>query len=235
MNDFTNSLQKYKKPNKEFLKEKDCIICLELVDIEAQKIVQLPCLCANSVFHIDCLVKFLQSGENKNFCPHCRGIYIMETQKTFSLLNTRIVPLEIVYINSDNFQENRKMVYIFIIHFFLNSILNIINLSSIYDSPNKNIDILGKIIMINCLCKLIINSYFIINIKDNIEKISFWLAYSYTFQSILFILIISLISLLKKNQHNIILLLNNIFFFIGDLIFRLFIDYNRQNRVANIT
>lgn len=231
---FINSLQKYKKPDKDFIKNKDCIICLEIVDIESQKIVQLPCKCANSVFHIDCVVQFLKSGENKNFCPHCRGVYSLGLKQIVPLFETRIVPLEIVDQNNHVFEHNRKMTFIFIIHMFSNSIVNIINLSSIDDYPNNNIDIFGKTIMIICLCKLGINSYFMITITHNIEKISFWLEYSYVIQTIIFILVVVLVILLKKNNINIILILNNIFFFVGDLFFRLTIEYVRQNRVANI-
>jgi hypothetical protein len=231
-----NSLQKYKKPENNLLKSKDCIICLEALDIEAQKNVWLPCNCANSVYHIDCIVQFLKSGQNKNFCPHCRTVYVIdiEIRQIIPLLDNRIVPLEIVNQNNHVFEHNRKMVYIFIIHFFSNSLLNIINLSSIDDYPKKSIDILGKIIMINSLCKLFVNACFIISLKDNIEKIQTWLAYSYTVQSIQFILVICLVSLLKKNNSIILLLLNNVFFFICDLVFRLSIDYNIYTRIANI-
>jgi hypothetical protein len=230
-----NSLQKYKKSDKDFIKNKDCIICLEAVDIEAQKNVYLPCNCSNSVYHIDCILQFLKSGQNKNFCPHCRTVYVIdiEIRQIVPLFETRIVPLEIIDQNNPVFEHNRKMTFIFIIHFFSNSLLNIINLSTIDDYSKKSIDILGKLIMITCLCKLLVNSYFIISLKDNIDKIQMWLDYSYTLQSILFILVICLVSLLKKN-NSIILLLNNVFFFIGDLVFRLSIDYNTRTHIANI-
>ena len=231
-----NSLQKYKKSDKDFIKNKDCIICLEAVDIEAQKNVYLPCNCSNSVYHIDCILQFLKSGQNKNFCPHCRAVYVIdiEVRQIIPLLENRIVPLEIVNQNNPVFEHNRKMTYIFIIHFFSNSLLNIINLSAIDDYSKKNIDILGKIIMITSLCKLFVNSCFIISLKDNVDKIQMWLAYSYSIQSLLFILVICLVTLLKKNNSIIILLLNNVFFFIGDLVFRLSIDYNTRTHIANI-
>jgi hypothetical protein len=38
-NQTTAVLQNFEKPIKPFLHEKDCLICLEFVDIEAQKIV----------------------------------------------------------------------------------------------------------------------------------------------------------------------------------------------------
>jgi len=54
---------------------KECLICLESIDIEEQKLIKLPCNCSNSVYHISCITLFLNSGNNKNFCPHCKNIY----------------------------------------------------------------------------------------------------------------------------------------------------------------
>jgi hypothetical protein len=66
-----------KKLDKDFIKDKECLICLELfeIDLEINKIVKLPCECSNSVYHINCIIKLLQSGVNKNFCPHCKTKY----------------------------------------------------------------------------------------------------------------------------------------------------------------
>ena len=69
------ALQNFAKPAKEFLKDKECLICLEPVDIEMNQIVMLPCRCANSAYHILCIMQLLRSGQNKNFCPHCKTKY----------------------------------------------------------------------------------------------------------------------------------------------------------------
>ena len=69
------SLQLFPKPDTSFIKDKDCLICLESADVESQKIVGFPCKCANSVYHINCVVTFLYSGQDKNFCPHCKIKY----------------------------------------------------------------------------------------------------------------------------------------------------------------
>ena len=86
-NQIISSLQLYKKPDKDFLKDKDCLICFETIDLEAGKIVKLPCGCANSVYHISCIVRLLGSGENKNFCPHCRGKYDITLQQLVPVNN----------------------------------------------------------------------------------------------------------------------------------------------------
>ena len=75
-NNIILSLKHFEKPDKDFVKDKDCLICLESVDTESlHKIVKLPCNCNNSVYHIKCIIRFLQSGINKNFCPHCKKEY----------------------------------------------------------------------------------------------------------------------------------------------------------------
>jgi hypothetical protein len=78
MNNFIiSNLEKFEKPNKDFIKNKECLICLESIDIEAIKIVKLPCECSNSVYHITCIKRLLDSGQNKNFCPHCKTKYVL--------------------------------------------------------------------------------------------------------------------------------------------------------------
>ena len=72
-----SNLEKFEKPNKDFIKNKECLICLESIDIEANKIVKLPCGCSNSVYHITCIKRLLDSGQNKNFCPHCKTKYVL--------------------------------------------------------------------------------------------------------------------------------------------------------------
>lgn len=53
--------------------EFNCIICLQEFDLESgKKFISLPCECSNSIYHIDCLVKWIQSGVNKNHCVHCK-------------------------------------------------------------------------------------------------------------------------------------------------------------------
>jgi hypothetical protein len=68
-------LHSFEKPEQNFIKDKECLICLEPFDLEANEIVMLPCICSNSVYHIDCILKLINSGEDKNFCPHCKRKY----------------------------------------------------------------------------------------------------------------------------------------------------------------
>lgn len=63
-------------PIPEKFSESNCIICLQEFDLESgKKFISLPCKCSNSVYHIDCLVKWIQSGRNKNYCVHCKRTF----------------------------------------------------------------------------------------------------------------------------------------------------------------
>ena len=53
-----NFISQFEKPDKDFIKDKECLICLESVDLELNKIVKLPCVCSNSVYHIICIETF---------------------------------------------------------------------------------------------------------------------------------------------------------------------------------
>ena len=76
-NDIISNLDNFTKPDKEFIQDKECLICLESIDIETNKIVKLPlkrlgdvkhlrpcqCQCKYSVYHIICIIKLLHSGQ----------------------------------------------------------------------------------------------------------------------------------------------------------------------------
>ena len=79
-NHIISILQNFEKPDYSFLKDKECLICLEPFDLESNKFVQFPCKCSNSVYHIDCIIKLINSGANKNFCPHCKSVYEIPLQ-----------------------------------------------------------------------------------------------------------------------------------------------------------
>ena len=57
-NHIISILQNFDKPDHNFLKDKECLICLESIDIETNKIVKLPCQCKYSVYHIICIINW---------------------------------------------------------------------------------------------------------------------------------------------------------------------------------
>jgi hypothetical protein len=202
-------LQKFKKPDKSFLLEKECLICLESVDIESQKIVKLPCDCANSVYHIVCITQFLKYGQDKNFCPHCKTTYEILVQ-----------------------EPPRQLRCILFFHILSNSGLNIINIATISDDyDNTGANIISKILLISYFCKMLFNGCIILNSKQEPEKIESNLWLSYIIQTTLFVLLVIMISKIENDFNSAMLMANNVFFCFGDLAFRITVDCKNGNRV----
>jgi hypothetical protein len=227
-NHIVSSLQLYKKPEKDFVKDKECLICLETIDLEVAKIVKLPCGCSNSVYHIVCIAQLLSSGKNKNFCPHCKSIYELTLQQVVRPFN-----LIAIQPNTEN-EQTRTLSYIILVHIFSNSIMNLINIGLSDEYSENDANIISKILQICYFCKILVNACIVINIKVNFEQINSHLCLSYIIQSVLFILLICLLSIIELNFNSIITLLNNVFFVITDLGFRIRIECKGMNRVSVI-
>ena len=224
-NHIESSLQLYKKPEKDFVKDKECLICLETIDLEVAKIVKLPCGCSNSVYHIVCISQLLSSGKNKNFCPHCKSNYELTLQQVVQPFN-----LIAIQPNTEN-EQTRTLSYIILVHIFSNSIMNLINIGLSDEYSENDANIISKILQICYFCKILVNACIVINIKVNFEQINSHLCLSYIIQSVLFILLICLLSIIELNFNSIITLLNNVFFVITDLGFRIRIECKGMNRV----
>jgi len=218
-NEIISELHKFNKPDKNFLKDKECLICLESIDLELQQLVKLPCNCANCVYHIKCIVQLLNSGQNKNFCPHCKINYTLTQREEEPQLHV---------INNNG--RIRMFVTILYVHILSNSIMNVINISESKDYPQEDANIVSKLLVMCYFLKLIINAYIVVKVKGEVEKIEHYLSFSYAFQTLLFILFICLLSSIKRDYDSIVLLINNIFFYFGDLLFRIAMEF----RVLNI-
>ena len=218
-----NIFNKFKKPGKEFITDKECLICLESFDIESQQLVQLPCECANSVYHITCIINFLKSGQNKNFCPHCKIQYPI-------MSSSIVAPIALVPVVNDN-GRIRMFVTILYVHILSNSIMNVVNISESREYPEEDDNILSKLLLICYFCKLLINAYIICKVKADAEKIESYLSLSYTIQTLLIILFICLMSSVKKDYTSIVLIINNAFFYLGDIAFRIALECKTMNIV----
>ena len=221
-NHIISTLQLYKKPDKDFVKSKECLICLETIDLEASKIVKLPCGCSNSVYHIACIAQLLVSGENKNFCPHCKSIYQITLQQVVQPLAQRP--------NGEN-ENTRMLSYILIVHILTNSVMNLINIGFIRDYSKSDANIISKILQICYFCKVLVNACIIIHLKVNAQQINSHLRLSYIIQAALFVLFICLLSIIKNDFDSILMLVNNVFFIIIDLGFRIRLECKSANRV----
>jgi hypothetical protein len=246
--------EKLEKPDKTFIQDKECLICLESIDLESnKKIVKLPCGCANSVYHTICIIRLLYSGENKNFCPHCKTKYQIPSQQvlirepehlqqvpTQQVNSQQVNSQQPVYaqlpnlelqINQINELKLKTFTHIIIMHIISNSIMNIINLSVMDLHPQHNINTEIKVLILFYFVKLLFNYCILIFSKDDLEKIETFLFCSYFFQAVLFGFLIYTFTKIILDHNFIILVLNNIFLNFGDLIYRKIIEKKMNTRV----
>ena len=222
-------LQQFKKPEPSFIEDKECLICLEAFDLEALKNVMLPCKCSNSVYHIDCIVKFLQSGEHKNFCPHCKGKYEIPLEEQIQQIQEQQI---IINTNPQNQEiQITNFTHIMLVHILSNSLMNVINIivSRICAEYNGWTEL--QVLLLFYFCKLFFNYCILMYSKNNISKIEDCLFYSYTFQTILFGFLIYTLTKIKNDDNSTVLILNNVFLSFLDLTYRIIIEYKIQNRV----
>jgi hypothetical protein len=219
-NNIVSILQKFEKPDASFLQDKECLICLEPFDLESNNFVQLPCKCSNSAYHIDCIVKLINSGTNKNFCPHCKTKYSihLHVEMQIQVSRNQIVPY--IVINTNHQVSNSSDSNILMFHIFSNSIMNFINIClSRLSVDYKSVEEL-QVLMLFYVGKLFFNYCILIHSKNNIERIEYCLICSYVFQTVLFGLLVYSFTKIKNDYNSIILLFNNILFSSLDLSFR---------------
>lgn len=231
---WTRNLEKFLVLDKTLIKDKECIICLESLsnDVESATatIIMLPCKCANSSYHIACIIQLLMSGQNKNFCPHCRTNYDVSEQQQ-PILGQRQQPIldqpildQPILAQQDEEYRYRKYSYIFIVHIISNSIMNIINISMIGDYDKTDANIVSKLLVICYFFKLLINCVFIFTMKRDADRLEKQLTSSYLIQVLLFVLLVSLLSTSKINFSAILLLANNITFSVSDSMMRICLE-----------
>ena len=235
-NHIIKNLQNFEKPDKSFLIDKECLICLETIDLEALKIVKLPCGCSNSVYHIVCILKLLDSGKNKNFCPHCKTNYEIPL-KQIQQIEQPVARHQVLPYNTEITPPNQNLqikilTRILIFHILINSLMNINNIiiSKICDGYNSQLDEL-HVSMLFYFCKLFFNYIMLCYAKNNITKIDDCLVCSYVFQTVLFGLLIYILTKIKNDNNSTLLLLNNLLLCSVDLAYRIFSEYKMRNTV----
>ena len=210
------ALQRFIKPDKEFLQDKECLICLEPMDLEMNQIVKLPCGCANSAYHIPCIVKLLASGKNKNFCPHCKAEYIFLPQ-VVPVVSLPVVPL----------------THIMMVHLLSNTCMNIINIAVSRSYPEYNRYAEFQVLMLFYFLKLFLNFCMLVYAKTDIEKIETTLVYSYVYQTVLFGFLIYILAKVKNDSFLTALWVNNLLFGMIDFAFRFVLECKMRNRVVS--
>ena len=222
------ALQSFKKPEPEFLKDKECLICLETMDLEMNQLVKLPCGCANSAYHIPCIVQLLQSGENKNFCPHCKTKYTIFLQQGFLVQHP---PNNNLLLQIEQAYQTQQFSYIMRVHLLSNAITNVINICVIRSYPRYNTDSLFPVLLLFYFLKVFLNICVFLYLKSDIYKIEIGLGCSYVYQAITFGWLSFALSRVKNESLSIILLVNNLLFGLADVAFRVFVECRMNNRV----
>ena len=235
-NHIISILQKFEKPDTNFLKDKECLICLEVFDLESSKFIQFPCKCSNSTYHIECIIKLINSGVNKNFCPHCKSIYDIPLQvEQIPVAMNQVVPYNV--INTQTIQDERRILHIknfthiLVCHIISNSIMNVINIVVARNAIETNGRPELQVLMLFYFLKLFFNYVILMYSKNNIERIEDCLVYSYVFQTVLFCFFVYALTKIKNDYNSAILIVNNVFFSFGDLTFRVIIEYKMKNTV----
>ena len=219
-------LQQFEKPDIDFIKDKECLICLEVFDLEANHHVMLPCKCANSVYHIGCILLLLNSGQNKNFCPHCKANYEMVLPILVNLTQIQQRAQQAEILQMSNF------THILVVHIISNSIMNITNIVASRNAVETNVVEALQVLILFYFCKLFFNYCILMYSKSNIDRIEDCLVYSYTYQMVLFGFLIYALSKMKTDYNFVILIVNNVLLGFGDLAFRIIIEYRIQNTVV---
>jgi hypothetical protein len=214
------------KPEKDSLKDKECLICLELMESESLiNLVKLPCGCANSTYHILCITRLLESGENKNFCPHCKTIYCFmpAAMPPSSNINSIIAEL-----------QTKHYCQIMMFHLLSNTIMNIANICITRTIPKYTSYPELQVMVMFYFSKIFFNYCILVYSNNNIDKIESVLLYSYMFQTVLFGGLLYAVSQVKNYNISVILLLNNVFSGGFDVAFRVIIENRMKNRVINM-
>jgi hypothetical protein len=232
-------------PDKISISNKECLICLEEleipqtdIDIESNKInlIRLPCSCSSNIYHKECIKKMLKSGKNKNFCPHCKTKYQIPSRQVSAQ-----VLIQPIYVQLPNLELQRNEINelkfktfrnIFLMHMTSNSFMNLINLAITYMHPQFNIKLELKVLLLIYFIKLSFNFVTFVISKNNLDKIEISLYFSYIFQIVIFVFLIYSFTKIKDN-YLIIWLLNNIILSFGDLLYKIIWE-NRLNIRVNI-
>lgn len=142
-NIITRKLSLFPKPDLSNKLDLECGICYEkLVNSDC---VGLPCSCANSIYHLECISDFLSYQYSRNFCPYCRKKYELLTNAEIEKDEENEYNRDIRY-SSNWIRNNNIKICLLFIHCILNSILNITCLTLLNpNNPTSNLIIIPSL------------------------------------------------------------------------------------------
>ena len=80
----------------------NCSICLEQFIKEKSEISITPC---EHIFHMDCIIKWIESNGSNPYCPNCKYNFIKKTVKK----KPQESPLMLMRNNNSNYNSNRRL------------------------------------------------------------------------------------------------------------------------------
>lgn len=176
---------------------KECIICLEPMNFNLKsntckevnfddnsiETISLPCACANSVYHKNCLVRMVLSGPNKNFCPYCTTKYNIKINYGTESESEDAEQVRQLIIQRELKEIAEYYFRILVFNLLINSIINIICIKYfIIDlKDNKSTYILTWMYFI----KLLFNFYIGSNSNESNNKIYYLILFNNIVQYIL--------------------------------------------------
>ena len=125
-----------------------------------------------------------------------------------------------------------NFTHILVVHILSNSIMNVINIVVARDSVETNGDEALQVLLLFYFVKIFFNYCILMYSRNNIDKIEECLIYSYTYQTVTFGILIYTLTKIKNDYTSTILILNNVILSLGDLAFRIIIEYRSQNAVV---
>ncbi len=203
----------FEKPNIQDCKDKHCIICLESFEYlettnlnEQVELIQLPCKCSNSIYHIDCIQELFLSGDNKNFCAGCTRKYQLFTDEEIKNIEKTIYENGVRLRNKILCNRNINLTIIFA-HTFFNTILNVITISLI-DSGNVN-EVFSRefnkcFLSSGYIAKILLNIILMTYSSDKLDNIDSFLISSYLSQALLFGITVGLQNSIEYSNYLII-------------------------------
>jgi hypothetical protein len=229
----TNSIDLIKESD-----NKECLICLEIINIESGNLIRLPCKCTSSIYHKECIEKMLLYGRNKNFCPHCKQKYKISNNNN---LNQNQNQNQHQYQNTINELErrferdeiddriNKTNICVTVFHTLFNSIINILSGNLIIDE--KNINIYNKILLYSNIFKIFFNAFCIYVIKKEPEQMKKIIISSNIFQFLIFGYTVGIFIKYYNNSNKytfIGIIMISIVFSLMDMAFRRLFRENRD-------
>ena len=145
---------------------------------------------------------------------------------------THIYPVQNNYfVQVEQAYQINNFRHIMLIHLLSNTGMNIINICVFKIYPKYNIHPEFQVLMLFYLLKIFFNFCILMYSKGDIEKIESGLIFSYVYQTVVFGVLVYMLSKIKNNYFLTILLANNLLLVFADLAFRIITEYKMQNRV----